>query len=207
MVINQLFETQRKLRKVIHDRFPELKSKENLSWLRLALQVEFGELANEQRSWKMWSDDRKPKTEKEVFCNTCNGTGTPIGIPEESGIDCWKCEGCGSYFVNPLLEEYVDCLSFILEIGLEIGQEQGKSIDSFNYYPVNMHKHLDIDETFTDFIVTAGELGSEEFDVSYVMYFCHFLGFGETLGFTIDQIIEAYYKKNEINHERQKSGY
>lgn len=205
--MEKLFEAQKGLRSVIFERFPDLSEKDNLDWLVLSLQVELGELANEQRSWKMWSENRQPRTSKEVFCKTCNGTGTPTGIPEESGVDCWKCGGAGSYFKNPLLEEYADCLSFILEIGLEIESEQNMPIESFNYYPVNIHKHLTISETFSSFIIDAGKLGNEEYNTSYVMYLCCFLGFGETLGFTVDEIIEAYYEKNKVNHMRQESGY
>lgn len=218
MPIKNLFETQKKLRKVIYDRFPELKEQRNLSWLRLALQVELGELANEQRSWKMWSDDREPRTKEKVECFTCVGTGDENAeanmesLMEQHGSvpykPCTSCNETGiSGYKNPLLEEYVDSLSFILEIGLEIETEQDKPVESFNYYPLNMHKHLEIDETFSSFIMDAGKLGDEEYDTSYVGYFCHFLGFGETLGFTVEQIVEAYYKKNQINHERQANGY
>lgn len=34
-----------------------------------------------------------------------------------------------------------------------------------------------------------------------------FLGLGLCLGFTWEQIVEAYKEKNEVNHERQENGY
>lgn len=34
-----------------------------------------------------------------------------------------------------------------------------------------------------------------------------YIGLGEMLGFTWDQIEEAYYAKNKVNHERQNTGY
>ncbi|WP_176714346.1 dUTP diphosphatase, partial [Limosilactobacillus reuteri] len=34
-----------------------------------------------------------------------------------------------------------------------------------------------------------------------------FLGLGKLLGFTWDEIEQAYFKKNEVNHKRQDSGY
>ncbi|MFY0167293.1 dUTP diphosphatase, partial [Bacillus anthracis] len=34
-----------------------------------------------------------------------------------------------------------------------------------------------------------------------------FLGLGKKLGFTFEEIEQGYYKKNEVNHQRQDNGY
>lgn len=45
-------------------------------------------------------------------------------------------------------------------------------------------------------------------DISYYQEMWElFLGLGEMLGFTWDEIEQAYYAKNKENHERQNNGY
>jgi dimeric dUTPase (all-alpha-NTP-PPase superfamily) len=39
-----------------------------------------------------------------------------------------------------------------------------------------------------------------------LFYYC-FFGLGEMLGFTWDEIEQAYFAKNKINHVRQETGY
>lgn len=41
----------------------------------------------------------------------------------------------------------------------------------------------------------------------YVVVFNNFLSLGEMLGFTWEEIEQAYYDKNKINHQRQENGY
>lgn len=81
---------------------PELRGQDNLDWKLLALQVELAECANEWRGFKKWSKDQKPRIE--VLTN--NPDKTDKNKP-------WLIR-------NLLLEEYVDCLHFILSIGLEL---------------------------------------------------------------------------------------
>src|SRR5690606_25251306 len=91
----------------------------------LALQVELGELANEWRGFKFWSKDQEPRTKVKKVCETCGGERY-ILISESFGFDkCSDCDGKGDFGeTNPLLEEYVDCLHFILSIGLELGMDE-----------------------------------------------------------------------------------
>ena len=98
-----------------------------------------------------------------------------------------------------ILEEYVDSLHFILSIGLEFkfdditlkyNASDSKATDQF----VNIY--IDI----TDFIVSSSK-------DHYITLFEDFMALGVTLNFTEDEIEDFYYKKNNINHERQASGY
>lgn len=207
MNLKKLFKMQDALDEHIMDEHPELKGQDNLDWKILALQVELGECANEWRGFKKWSKDQKPRKIVEVFCKECQGTGTPIGIPEESGVDCWRCEGAGSYFKNPLLEEYVDCLHFILSIGLEFGYNNKPSltivpdntIDQFNdLFKIISYMY----NTYTDY--SGYGCGVHDF---YDDLLGNFMNLGHLLGFSWDQIEQAYLDKNEINHQRQESGY
>ncbi|KFZ32146.1 dUTPase, partial [Anoxybacillus flavithermus] len=43
--------------------------------------------------------------------------------------------------------------------------------------------------------------------IAYIDMFGKFLGLGEMLGFTWEQVEEAYMKKNAENHSRQERGY
>jgi len=41
----------------------------------------------------------------------------------------------------------------------------------------------------------------------YKVLLIHFNQLGRKLGFTWEQVEEAYYTKNKVNHARQESGY
>ncbi|WP_096202736.1 dUTP diphosphatase [Bacillus sp. FJAT-45350] len=100
-----------------------------------------------------------------------------------------------------ILEEYVDGVHFILSIGLSLNytgtindiQREHKSTNLVEQFQVVFSKisafvHQSTIETFEDL-------------------FNEYLVLGEILGFTTNDIEEAYYKKNEINHQRQDEGY
>lgn len=128
----------------------------------LALQVEIGELANETRCFKYWSD-KKPSA-KEV-----------------------------------ILEEYVDCLHFILSIGLEKSYDD-ISLDVKHTDSLLTDQFVNLFIDINDFIICSSK-------DHYVTLFEDFLNLGLSLHFTIDEIEDAYLKKNIINHDRQHNGY
>jgi dimeric dUTPase (all-alpha-NTP-PPase superfamily) len=104
------------------------------------------------------------------------------------------------------LVELVDCLHFILSIGNEVNIQAG-----FNYYPYECPLNQSIEEIFTDLISNAAFLSRkplpEAIEMIYVRWVCTFLGLGRKLGFSEEDIIHAYYEKNEINFSRQENGY
>lgn len=214
MNLTKLFETQRKLDDRILEEHPELKGQNNLDWKILALQVELGECANEWRGFKKWSKDQEPR--KEVICHACNGECCFHGAGESITIDgvvtafyepCAYCGGTGVQ-ERPLLEEYVDCLHFILSIGLELGC-QDLIIKDFFHYENDITKHIkyvfytvsSLDER----IVCKDE--EESIHEMYGWLFGGFIALGEMLGFTWDEVEQAYYAKNAVNHQRQEEGY
>ncbi|PIC65360.1 dUTPase [Sporosarcina sp. P13] len=104
------------------------------------------------------------------------------------------------------LEEFVDSLHFILSIGIEKGYSveelivmlSGNSGVSVGQDVLKQFKYLN------------GAVSDFSFDgtkYSYEELLLYFINLGESLGFTTDQIEAAYYAKNEVNHERQISGY
>ncbi|UTI41079.1 dUTP diphosphatase [Niallia sp. RD1] len=192
MNLQKLFETQ----KVLRDRI-NYQREDRFEKLILALLVEIGECANEWRGFKFWSKNQKARTSLEIDCPDCNRYDTHM---------CCTCQGHGTIELgpeNPLLEEYVDGLHFVLEIGLEHGDD----IDLKNQetFP-EASKRETITKQFTKlFSIKWGrDIGYQN---NYMQGLELYIGLGEMLGFTWEQIEEAYFEKNKVNHERQNTGY
>ena len=189
MNLKKLFEAQEQLDEHIMQEHPELRGQDNLDWKVLALQVELAELAQNWRGFKKWSNDREPRTKIESIC------GCPMcehhSIPNDK---------------NPLLEEYVDCLHFILSIGLELGYTGFDELDIDRY--LKGFWKGDKEEITSSFIIISYLVSSLIIDKSiYKQVLCKILTLGIKLGLTLEQIEGAYYTKNQTNHKRQEDGY
>lgn len=186
MNLEKLFKMQKELDKRILERFPKLRNENLLDKKILALQVELGELAQNWRGFKFWSEDQKPRT-REYLTN----------YTEQDSV-----LGPGAVWKNPLLEEYVDCLHFILGIGLEIETEQDILPEPIKY-----------DNTVTQFNELFGQISyfasvlNRDNGWEYERVWSLFFGLGSMLGFTEDEIEQAYFAKNKVNHQRQEDGY
>lgn len=98
-----------------------------------------------------------------------------------------------------ILEEYVDCLHFILTLGLEKNFTDIILEDrEVNYDITAQFLNLYID--VNDFVVCYSK-------DHYLTLFEDFLSLGKSLGFSLGEIEEAYYDKNSVNHKRQDEGY
>ncbi|MGG1291398.1 dUTP diphosphatase [Bacillus smithii] len=182
MNLTKLFELQRQLDAHIEKEHPRKSGEDRLAKKILALQVELGELANEARFFKYWSHDQEPRTKvlaKDWF------------------------EGLQHYeeFKNPLLEEYADGLHFILSIGLETGKY--KEVEFQALYA----DEQDIVMQFNVLFDKVGDFYAYRTKGNYQIVLSLFLALGEMLGFTWDQIEQAYIEKNQVNHHRQEAGY
>lgn len=200
MDFKQLFNTQAELDAAIIEKHPELKGQDNLDWKVLALQVELGELANEWRGFKKWSNDQEPR--KVVRCNRCVGKGMKYSHVFDNYDTCDWCNGTGSVG-NPLLEEYADCLSFALTIGLELNTQVE------HVYLLDKQKQS-ITRQISGLMSAIGLLNIHSGVIrenGYKEIFADLIRLGLKLGFTLDQIEAAYYDKNKLNHQRQASGY
>ncbi|MGK4042210.1 dUTP diphosphatase [Heyndrickxia oleronia] len=212
MNLKPLFEIQRKLDDHIMDEHPELKEQNNLEWKILALQVEIGECANEWRGFKKWSKNQKPRTWYERNCHTCDGKGYFVtNIYTGKKESCGYCDGTGfEEQKNPLLEEYVDCLHFILSIGLELNVQT---------IPGEIIQLPLVDERLDNVMIMFHQLYACASNlywsfhyrtpaaIDYIELAQCFLKLGEMLGFTWEHIEQAYMEKNAINHQRQNEGY
>ena len=196
MNIKKLFELQKQLDLRIEREHPRKPGEDRLAKKILALQVELGELANCWRGFKYWSNDQEPRR-IDPYCVECAGTGEvrSLGIVREC-----KC--------NPLLEEYVDCLHFILSIGLEIDFKR-KPIDIIKSHDVitQFNEMFRLVSAFWRIYAETGVIKGCGLYDTYEDILRTFMGLGQELGFTWEQIEEAYMKKNAENHIRQENGY
>jgi dimeric dUTPase (all-alpha-NTP-PPase superfamily) len=182
-----LFKEQQLLRdKIAYD------NPDRFEKLVLALLVELGECANEWRGFKFWSKDQEPRRKSSVTTQLfADGELIDeIKEPDETG--------------DPLLEEYVDGLHFVLEIGLEL---------NYTDLEIWVIEEKNITKQFIDCVGRAYNLQFQmrvtgEIPIEmYELLFGSFIGLGKMLGFTWEQIEQAYMEKNAINHQRQEDGY
>jgi dimeric dUTPase (all-alpha-NTP-PPase superfamily) len=207
MNLQKLFEMQRQLDERIEQEHPRQEGEDRLAKKILALQVELGELANEWRGFKFWSKNQEPRIQKREHCPDCMKRGfSRYNSPED---DEYWCKTCAGYLVidkNPLLEEYVDALHFILSIGLEIeyGTEYNPNHEINVFVSKETYKARNIINQFNSVFELANAMSHDDY---YFELFASFIHLGEMLGFTPEEIEEAYMKKNKINHGRQNNNY
>lgn len=94
-----------------------------------------------------------------------------------------------------LVEEYVDVLHFLLSFGNDFGAP---------------YEH-DVIIEGTDVIEQSQKLYSLILNMNGLMdwfiVFGYFRGLAVLFGIDWEEVVEGYYKKNEINHVRQDEGY
>lgn len=176
LTLEQMYEMQKQLdARIIREK--GLEGQDLLPNTVLALQVEIGELANELRWFKHWSNDREPR---------------------------WK----------KVLEEYVDCLHFFLSIAwqldlpaddLYVWEDDPEGETNILFIDLLHNVGLIIGDKFLLFKPeNVKEWRREHLRVSLFTFYA--LG-QKHLGFTFEQISDAYAAKNAVNHERQSNGY
>jgi len=183
MNLEKLFQTQKVLRDRIGYNEPDRFNK-----LILALLVELGECANEWRGFKFWSQNQQP---------TIKQARAPY-------MDLDDAE-----FYNPLLEEYVDGLHFVLELGLDL--------DIYYYLKLLTFTTVGEERSVTSLfnsifesvttLLTHHNDGSITTGYTYEVLVDEYLTLGAMLGFTWEEVEQAYFAKNQINHQRQEVGY
>lgn len=187
MNLQKLFEAQAELDAFIEQQHPTQEGENRLEKKILALLVELSECAQESRCFKFWSNDQEPRN----YCKNCAMTETPH-----------ECK-------NPLLEEYVDVLHFSLSIGNDVFGEL--SDENIKEILEDSRKTDEASSVITTFIILnscATVLAEYEFEyVDYRNFMMILLNLGLLLGFTEEKIEQAYWKKYEINKQRQRDGY
>lgn len=98
-----------------------------------------------------------------------------------------------------VLEEYVDNIHFLLSLGIE----KNYQFSSVMVSPVNEYKT----KQFNNVFVKAIQFYNEQTEENYIKMVEAYLQLANLLGFNERDIFAAYIEKNEVNYERQKSGY
>ncbi|OFI06610.1 dUTPase [Clostridium acetireducens DSM 10703] len=163
MNLKELFVLQKELDNHISKEH-NLYNKNLLSKKILALQVELGELANETKCFKFWSN-KKPSN-KEI-----------------------------------ILEEYVDCLHFLLSIGLD------KSFNDIEVINPKNESTYEMADYFLNLFVDINDFFVCSCKDQYITLFEDFLMLGNHLCFSEEDIKNAYIYRNKINHNRQINVY
>lgn len=194
MNLNSLFNKQQKLDEYIVKE-KELEGQDLLPRKTVALLAELYECVNEARFFKFWSEDREPRKILKQ-CITC-------GNQYKTNINaCDECEYIGEsgklFYVQPLLEEYIDVIHFTLSIANDLGVHEHKYIKTS---PTDLN---DLVLGITN-LATIIPISKEKHQVESLIN--NIITLGYQLGFDEKQVIEAYHEKNKENYERQENGY
>lgn len=158
---DKLFSMQNDLDNYIN-RNHQLEDKNLFEEKFLALLVELGELANETRCFKFWSN--KPSSERDI-----------------------------------VLEEYVDNIHFLMSIGLE---------KNFAFSSVHIEEsNIDKTKQFNHVFQSCLTFYHNQTEENYLQMAKSYLQLARLLGFSENDIFHAYVEKNEVNYERQNTGY
>lgn len=100
-----------------------------------------------------------------------------------------------------IIDEYADGLHFLLSLAL-----------AYNYkVPVlevsDVEKELTLTQKFVETFISLNSFADKKDANSLIDAFIRFLELGHKLGFSKEQITEAYLKKLEVNYQRQKDHY
>lgn len=182
MNLNELFAHQRELDAHIVEK-KGLQGKNLLEDKVVALICELYECVNESRHFKFWSDDQEPRTAKHKFERSVDSLGNIETLS------------------NPLLEEYVDVVHFMLSIANDVG---------YTSHEYEEEEDRSINELILIITVISAQMSriNEQVLKEFVSsLFNKIIAFGYKLGFTESDVINAYHDKNKENHNRQEGGY
>ncbi|MFC3883184.1 dUTP diphosphatase [Bacillus songklensis] len=99
-----------------------------------------------------------------------------------------------------ILEEYVDGIHFLLSLGLELDVPEHTSIPTAKTDSTLTNQFLKVYECISHFRTNMSQ-------DTYINMFSQYLILGELLGFSPEDMKQAYMVKNEINFQRQEQGY
>lgn len=100
-----------------------------------------------------------------------------------------------------VLEEFVDGLHFILSLGIAFGFGR----DSLHIENKQLGRTA-VDQ-FLEIYKTISSLQHNPTQAIYEKLFIEYIELGQILGFSFEQVMQAYISKNEVNFKRQEQGY
>ncbi len=98
-----------------------------------------------------------------------------------------------------ILDEYADGMHFFLSNGLSIGVKS----HSVNYE----ESSADINEQFYDLYHAILVFFDKRDEETYQVALSKFFSMIYPLGYTMDDLLDAYHKKMAVNHQRQETHY
>jgi len=109
----------------------------------------------------------------------------------------WSTKGASEREV--ILEEFVDSIHFMLSLG----NMRNFSLDEWP----GSETQQDLTQAFLHATKTVLTFIEQQSEAAYIAMWNAYGELAFNLGFTVEDIIEAYRAKNEKNYERQRSGY
>ncbi|PLS02584.1 dUTP diphosphatase [Neobacillus cucumis] len=100
-----------------------------------------------------------------------------------------------------VLEEFVDGIHFILSLGIECGFDQ----ETLNLNTVQSSRN--VTEQFLAIYESISHFQKSKALENYLKLFESYLMLSILLGFAEDEIVKAYFEKNEVNYQRQQNNY
>lgn len=199
MNLNGLFKKQELLDNHIVEE-KGLQGQDLLKKKTVALICELYECVNEARFFKFWSENQKPRTWYERKCHACKGKGNfRTSVYTDIKEICGYCDGTGfEEQRNPLLEEYSDLIHFTLSIANDLGYHEHK------YIKTHTRDLNDLVIGITN-IATIIPMSKERHHISELIN--NVIQLGYQLGFTEQDVLNAYDDKNKENHRRQETNY
>ncbi|WP_085523154.1 dUTP diphosphatase [Tuberibacillus sp. Marseille-P3662] len=112
----------------------------------------------------------------------------------------WSLKGPSDH--ETILMEYVDGFHFLLSLGLDFGFDMpAELVTSEQPSPKSQTA------AFLQVYAAVDQLKNDVNFLHYQQLFAAYLALGDSLTFSFADIEKAYYKKNNINHQRQEQGY
>ncbi|XQP55282.1 MAG: dUTP diphosphatase [Mycoplasmoidaceae bacterium] len=102
---------------------------------------------------------------------------------------------------NVILEEYVDCMHFITSICIRFIVSPKFEIKRY------VNKYQNPKEITKAFVWLFRKTCNINTAWKARYWYMNFLKFGFRLGFSMEEILKAYEKKNAVNHKRQNENY
>ncbi len=98
-----------------------------------------------------------------------------------------------------IIDEFVDCLHFAFSLGNTLGNDQ------WTFSPDDMKRPINI--VYFELIGKLNELVHNQDVVLFRSMLFNLVEIAWNLSYSMDDIKEAYNKKNAVNYERQNTGY
>ena len=148
---------------------------------------------------------------KEKFDLTCQTTrtrrilATQVELAELANetrcFKYWSTKGPAKR--STILEEYADGIHFLVSLGISYGFD----FQSKDLFDIAKKSEVDLTDQFLDMFQQVAKLKDDTTTMMWEKTFLMYITIGYSLGFSKEDIVDYYIKKNEKNHDRQANNY